>query len=112
MTLNDAALTVGATAMKNAITHLQLHSSGTNPAANAVGARVAASGSVDGDGDITWTGVAFTGLTPGQAVASVSYWTAGSGGTNYGIQTLTGDTTANSAGEFTITSLTETGTST
>lgn len=110
MALNDAALVIGATAIKNAITHLQLHSSGTNPAANAVGSRVASTGSVDADGDISWTNVAFTGLTANQAVASVSYWSASSGGTAYGITTLTGDATANSAGEYTVTSVTETST--
>ncbi len=112
MALNDAALVVGATAIKNAITHLQLHSSGTNPAANAVGSRVASTGSVDADGDISWTNVAFTGLSANQAVASVSYWSASSGGTAYGITTLTGDATANSAGEYTVTSVTETSTAT
>ncbi len=112
MALNDAALVIGATAIKNAITHLQLHSSGTNPAANAVGSRVAATGSVDADGDISWTNVAFTGLSASQAVASISYWSASSGGTAYGITTLTGDATANSAGEYTVTSVTETSTAT
>lgn len=110
---NDAALTTGATAIKNEITHLQLHSSnvGGTWATGAVGSRVAVSGSVDSDGDITWTNTNFTGLTAGQTVGGVSYWTASTGGSNRGGSALTGDTTANSAGEFTITTLTETGTS-
>jgi hypothetical protein len=108
MALNDAALVLAANAVDTAITHMQLHSSGTNPAANAVGSRVAVNGSVDADGDITWNTVAFTGLTANQAVASVSYWSASSSGTAYGISTLTGDATANSAGEYTVTSVTET----
>lgn len=111
--LNDACLTVGATAMKNAITHMQLHSTnvGGSWGTNAVGSRVAVSGSVDADGDITWTSVAFTGLTASQAVGGVSYWTASSGGTNYGGSAVTGDATANSAGEYTLSTVTETGTS-
>lgn len=110
MAFNDAGLVVAANALDTAITHMQLHSSGTNPAANAVGSRVAVNGTVDGDGDITWSNVAFTGLSASQAVASVSYWSASSGGTAYGISTLTGDATANSAGEYTVTSVVETST--
>ena len=111
--LNDAALTTGATAIKNEITHMQLHSTnvGGTWATNAVGSRVAVSGSVDADGDITWTNVAFTGLTANQAVGGVSYWTASSGGSNRGGSATTGDATANSAGAYTLTSITETGTS-
>lgn len=109
MALNDAALVVAANAIDAAITYLQLYSAATNAAGttNAVGARVAVNGSVDADGDITWTGVNFTGLTANQAVHSVGYWTASSSGTFYGSTVLTGDATANSAGEYTITSLAE-----
>jgi hypothetical protein len=114
MALNDAALVIGATAMKNAITHLQLHSaaSGPNWTTNVVGTRVAASGAVDADGDISWTNVQFTGLTANQAIGGVSYWSASSAGTNYGGVSgaaLTGDSTANSAGETTV-NVTETST--
>lgn len=111
MALNDAALTTGATAIEAEITHMQAHSSNVGGAwdSAAVGSRVAVSGSVDADGDITWTGVAFTGLSAGQAVAAVSYWTAASGGSNRGGTALTGDTAANSSGEFTVSTLTETG---
>lgn len=110
--LNDAALTTGATAIKNEITHLQLHSSNVGGAwgTGAVGSRVASSGAVDADGDITWSTIAFTGLTANQAVGGVSYWTASTGGSNRGGSALTGDATANSAGEYTVTSVTETST--
>lgn len=102
MALNDAALVLAANAVDTAVTHMQLHSSGTNPAANAVGSRVAVNGTVDGDGDITWTNVAFTGLTASTTFWGVSYWSASSGGTNYGQQARSGgDTTTNSAGEYT-----------
>lgn len=112
--LNDAALTTGATAIKNEITHLQLHSSnvGGTWATGAVGTRVAVSGTVDADGDIAWSNVAFTGLTANQAIGGVSYWTAGTGGSNRGGSAVTGDATANSAGEYTLTSVTESSTST
>ena len=112
MALNDAALTVGATAVKSAITHFQLYSAATNSAGttNAVGSRVANTGTVDADGDITWSTIAFTGLSASQAVHSVGYWSASTSGTFYGVTVLTGDATANAAGEYTVTSVVETGT--
>ena len=112
MALSDAALVVGANAIDGVITHFQLHSGARGAAGttNVVGSRVAVNGTVDGDGDITWSNTAFTGLTANQAVAEVSYWSASSGGTYYGGATLTGDATANSAGEYTVTTVTETST--
>jgi hypothetical protein len=112
MALNDAALVLAANAVDGAITHMQLHSGARGAAGttNQVGSRVAVNGSVDADGDITWTNVAFTGLTANQAVAEVSYWSASTGGTYYGGAALTGDATANAAGEYTVTSVTETST--
>lgn len=120
MTLSDATLTVGATAMLGAITHFQLHSAdpGASGTTSPLGTRVANTGSVDGDGDITWTNIPFTGLTANQAVPWISYWNAAgtgnpaTGGTFRGKQQLTGDATTNSAGEYTVTTLTETGTAT
>lgn len=107
----DATLTIGATAMRDAITHFQLHSA--NPGAagttSPVGSRVANTGVVSGK-VITWSSLAFTGLTGGQVVTHVSYWTAASGGTFRGASALSGDTAANSTGEFTVTSITETAT--
>ncbi len=112
MALNDAALVVAANAVDGVIAFMQLHSSspGAGYTANAVGSRVAVNGTVDADGDITWTNVAFTGLTASQAVSHVSYWSASTGGTNYGGAALSGDTAANAAGEYTVTSVTETST--
>lgn len=108
--LNNTAMNTGGTAVKNAITHLQLHSSnvGGTWATGAVGSRVASTGTVAANGTITWTSIAFTGLTANQAIGGVSYWTASSGGTNYGGSAVTGDATANAAGEYTLTTVTET----
>jgi hypothetical protein len=66
---------------------------------------------VDADGDITSSNIAFTGLTANQSVTHVSYWAASMGGTFRGSAALTGDATADAAGEYTVTSITETGTS-
>lgn len=112
MALNDAALVLAANAVDVAITHFQLYSAATNAGGttNAIGTRVAANGTVDADGDITWTNTAFAGLAANQAVHSVGYWTASTAGTYLGGTVLTGDATANAAGEYTVTSVTETST--
>lgn len=104
MTLNDAALVLAANAVDGAITHLQAHSAdpGVDGVGFEIGSRTAVNGTVDADGDITWTGVAFTGLGASAAFWGVSYWSASTAGTCYGTQArTTGDTTANAAGEYT-----------
>jgi len=107
--LNDAATVTGSTAIKNEITHMQLHSAnvGGTWATAAVGTRVAVTGSVDADGDITWGPINFTGLTANQTVGGISYWTASTGGSNRGGSALTGDLAANASGAYTVTSVTE-----
>ena len=107
--LNDTALVIAANAVDTAITHMQLYSAATNAAGttNAVGTRVAANGTVDGDGDITWSDVAFTGLSASQAVHSVGYWSASTSGTFYGVSVLSGDAAANAAGEYSVTTISE-----
>lgn len=107
MALNDPALVVGATAIKNVITHVQAHSAAPNLSTGVgseMGARLAlgAAATVDADGDIIFTNVAFTGLTASTAFWGITYWSASSGGTFYGsLARTTGDTTTNSAGEYT-----------
>lgn len=108
MALNDAALVIGATAIKNAITHMQAHSAdpGSDGVGFEIGSRLSVAGvaAVDADGDITWTNAAFTGLGASVAFWGVSYWSGSSGGTCYGTDARTsGDTTANSLGEYNFT---------
>lgn len=64
-------------------------------------------------GVITATGVpyAFTG-TPGDGATHALFFSAASGGTFYGYDALTGDATFNAAGEYNLTALTITGSST
>ena len=110
MALSDAALVTAANAVNTATTHLGLHSGAPGAAgtSNVVGSRVAiGSKAVDADGDISWTNTNFTGLTANQSVTHVSYWTASSGGTFNGSSALTGDTTANAAGEYSVPTVTE-----
>jgi hypothetical protein len=112
MALNDAALVVGANAIDTAITHFSLHTTGavTSSANESAAGRVAVNGTVDGDGDISWTNVSFTGGAASGAVVRVGYWSASSGGTYYGGSLLSGDQSFNAAGEYTVTSVTETST--
>jgi hypothetical protein len=64
-------------------------------------------------GVITATGVpyAFTG-TPSDGATHALFFSASSGGTFYGYDALTGDATFNAAGEYNLTALTITGSST
>lgn len=111
MALNVAALNVEANALAGAALYLALHTadpgtSGTSPAASA---RVAAGWGAASNGAITTTNKNFTGGAANGAATWVGLWSAATAGTFYGGFALTGDTTFNSAGEFTLTSLTITG---
>lgn len=112
MALNDAGLVIAANAVDVAITHMSLHTTGavTSSTNESAAARVAVNGSVDADGDITWTTIAFTGGAASGPVVRVGYWTALTAGTYLGGSLLTGDQTFNAAGEYTVNSVTETGT--
>lgn len=113
MAFSDAALTVGTTAITAAYPYLSIHTSGavTSSANESTAARVAASWSVDGDGDATTTSKNFTGGAASGPAVRVGYWSASSGGTYGGGSLLTGDQTFNAAGEYTVTSITENGVS-
>lgn len=111
MALNSTALITGATAIKNQITYLSLHTTGavTSSASESTAPRVAATGTVNGTtGAITWTNVAFTGGAANGPVVRVGYWSAATGGTYLGGSLLTGDQAFNAAGSYTATSITET----
>lgn len=109
MALFDSALVVAANAVDAAITHFQLHEGapGAGGTSNVVGSRVAVNGTVDSDGDISWT-AEFTGLDADQPVTHVTYWTASTSGTCHGATEITGgDGAANAAGVYTV-NITET----
>lgn len=114
MALNNTAMNEGGTAIRNGITHFQLHSGapGGSGTTAAVGSRVANTGSVAANGTITWSNIAFTGLNANQTVAHVSYWSAATGGVFKGSSALSGDSAANAAGAYTVTSITETASAT
>ena len=112
MAFNDAGLVIAANALDTAITHMSLHTTGavTSSGNESTAARVAVNGSVDADGDITWTSIAFTGGAASGPVVRVGYWSASTSGTYYGGSLLSGDQAFNAAGEYTVTSVTETST--
>jgi hypothetical protein len=118
--LIPATLAIGAAAIRDAITHFQLHSAdpGASGTTSPLKTRVANTGTITGTDDITWSNIAFTGLTANQAVSWVSAWNSAgtgdpaTGGTYRGKWQLTGDATANAAGEYTVTSIVETSTGT
>src|SRR5262245_23918993 len=124
MPLNNPAMVVAANALRSAITHAQIHSGDpgaagtsnaiTGPARQAITWSAA---TADGDFGLSST-LAFTGAPANNAVTYISVWSAAgsgsppTGGTWYGNFALTGDATANAAGEYNVTTLNLNGSST
>ena len=112
MALNDAALDVGGDAIAAAYPWIALHTSGTvadstnESSADRVAANWAAA--TDG-GNIVASNLAFTGGAASGPVVRVGYWSAATAGTYGGGSLLDGDQAFNAAGEYTVTSITETG---
>ena len=109
MALLDATLNLLGNDLAGYITHFSLHTAdpGATGANESTAARVAATWSVDADGDLTDTAIAFTGGAPSGPVTHVGYWSAATGGTFRGSRAVTGDATFNASGEYTVTSVTE-----
>jgi hypothetical protein len=108
--LTDAAMVIGAAAIKAAITHLQLHTAapgGSGTSNVATSARLAVTwGSTTGAGD--WdlaSALDFTGGAASGPIHSVTGWSASSGGTFLGVWLMTGDTAFNATGKYRLTSL-------
>jgi hypothetical protein len=107
--LNTAALQIQGAAAAAAITNISLHSATPDASgSNATGSRKAVTASST-SGVITIPSTAFTGLPANGPVAAVGFWSASTGGTFLGYEPLTGDSTANAAGEYTVDSVTITG---
>jgi hypothetical protein len=108
MPFSNAAMIVGANAIRSACGGMQLHTGnpGAGGAANKSSApmQVPAWTVVSGDGD--WglaAPVAFTGCTPNGAITYLSLWSNISGsGVWYGNFALTGDLTADVSGDYTL----------
>jgi hypothetical protein len=114
MALLDTLLNIGANAMAATATHISLHTAdpgttGLNPATSA---RLPAGWAAAVNGDLTIANKAFIGGTANGPCTYLGFWNALTAGTFYGSVALTGDTSFNSAGEYTITTLTINGSST
>jgi hypothetical protein len=112
--LNDTLLNIGATAMQNAATHALLYSAEPNAAGTtnqtsagleAITWITAANGDMVVTADVPFTGGAASG-----ACTYLGLWNSAQT-TFYGYYALTGDQTFNSAGEYTLTGITITGSS-
>ena len=114
MAWNSAALNTAAAAMTAAYPWLSLHSAGAVgvSTSESTAPRIAAAWSVPSAGVVSCTAKAFTGVAASGPVVRVGYWSLATGGIYGGGSLLTGDQAANAAGQFTVNSITETGTAT
>ncbi len=109
MALNAAGLTSASAGFATAYPYLSLHSTGavTSSTNETSAARVAA-GWTNTAGVLTTGSKSFTGVAASGAVVRVGYWSAATAGTYGGGSLLTGDQSANAAGAYTVTQVTET----
>ena len=113
MALNDTILNVGNAAAQSAMTHLQIHTAQPNASGSneATSARQSITWETAANGDMVATvDIPFTGGASGGPATHVGFWSAATAGTFYGWLALSGDTTFNAAGEYTVTGITITGT--
>lgn len=110
MPLNNTAMVAAANELRSIITHMQTHTAdpganGTNNLTTAARQAITWSAATnDGDFGLAST-VNFTGIAANGACTYISLWSALNGGTHYGNFPLTGDQTANSNGEYSVTQL-------
>ena len=112
MALNNDALNVAGDAIATAYPFIAIHTAGGvgSSTDEATSARLAANWSAATDGgNITSGPLEFTGGAASGPAVRVGYWSAATGGTYGGGSLLTGDQAFNAAGEYTVTSITETG---
>lgn len=113
MAWNNTALDSGAAAMAAAYPYLSIHTSGavTSSTSESAAARQPANWS-HSNGNLTLPStVSFTGGTASGPAIRVGYWSALTGGTYGGGALLTGDQTFNAAGQYNVTGISETVTS-
>lgn len=113
MAINDTLLNIGNAAMQAVALYMSTHTdtpdaTGSN---EGTGTRQSITWETAASGDmIVTTDVEFTDLGTSEAVEHIGFWSAATDGTFYGSLPVTGDQTANSAGEYTVTGVTITGT--
>lgn len=113
MPLNDAALNGMAGWLADHATHLSLHADdpGGSGANETTAPRVPANWPAPVSGDLLVSNKDFTNGVPNDPAQYVGLWSAATGGTFYGGFLLSGDTTFNANGDYTVTSLTINGAS-
>lgn len=110
MAINTTLIDDGAAGIAAAIKYLSLHSA--DPAGTGANETTAARQPVTAThsaGVVSIGSTAFTGGTASGACTYVGFWSAVTGGTFLGSQALTGDQTFNAAGQYTVSSVTLTG---
>lgn len=114
MPLNTTILNIGNQAMQDAITHVSIHTDAADSNANeSSAARQPIVWQAAANGDMVATAdVAFTGGAASGPALRVGFWSANIGGTYFGSLELTGDTSFNAAGEYTLTGVTIDGSAT
>lgn len=115
MALNDTILNFGNDDMQVRMTHMQVHTAQPNASGSneATSARLAITWVTAANGDLVITAdLNFTGGASSGPATHIGFWSAVTTGTFYGWLALTGDSTFNSAGEYTVTGVTITGTAT
>lgn len=108
MPLNDTILNIGAEAMADVALYAAIHTATPNGSGSnqSSAGRVAIPWAAASGGDLsTSTAMDFTGGAATGAATHLGFWSASTGGTFYGYVPLTGDQTFNSAGEYTVTSI-------
>lgn len=102
MALNEAAKDSALAGLAAAFPFIALSADGSTE----VGSRQSAGWSDTGNGVLGATNKEFTGLAANQPVGHVLLYSASTAGTFGGSIPVTGDATANAAGEYTVTSVT------
>ena len=114
MALTDGTLNSLGTSLAGLTLYASLHSAdpGATGANESSASRLAVAFSVDADGDLTLPAtLAFTGGAASGACTHVGLWSASTAGIFRGGFALSGDQTFNASGEYNVTALTITGTS-
>src|SRR5690554_5224042 len=109
MALNDSILNIGNAEMQTTMTHMSTHTAEPNGSGSneGTGTRQSITWETAASGDmVITTDLEFTGLAASEAVTHIGFWSAQTDGTFYGFLPLTGDQTANAAGEYTVTGVT------
>jgi hypothetical protein len=110
MGLNDDGLELGAAGIRDGVKYLQLHKSKPNSSGSEECSCARQSVSCTASaGKVTIPETDFTGLSNGEAVKYLGYWSAKTSGTFYGADELSGDSAANATGKYTVEESTITG---